>query len=410
MTPDLPDWAIRIRALRHAHGWSQTTAVDRLRAGSSTQLPEAASILRRWKAWESGKSYPDEFYRPLVAAALGTVTSSLFPPPRGPDSLNVLAGTGMDTMEILGRLQLTDISRSTIEALDATVDALCTRYAFDNPSVLIAEAGQWLGQLVDLQDRHLTFAQRQETLRLAGYLTLLVGCIEYDQGDQLRAESTRRAAMRIGAEVGSPDIVGWAHEIKAWMSLTNQDYRATLAAAREGQAAAGQQSVAVQLIAQEAKALARMGLDTEMQSALERGRVLLDSLPYPDNTRNHFVVDPAKFDFYAMDCYRKIGNDTLATALADGVIRTATDFTGTEVAPMRVAEARITLAVAAARDGDLSVALNQGQAALKSDRRSLPSLLTVAADLTDVLNDHYHGHGESQAFIDHVRHLATVSS
>ncbi len=38
-----------------------------------------------------------------------------------------------------------------------------------------------------------------------------------------------------------------------------------------------------------------------MRDALERGRLLLDSMPYPENVENHFVVD-SKFDFYAMDC------------------------------------------------------------------------------------------------------------
>jgi hypothetical protein len=34
---------------------------------------------------------------------------------------------------------------------------------------------------------------------------------------------------------------------------------------------------------------------------------LLESLPYPENLDHHFVVDPGKFDFYAMDCYRLVG-------------------------------------------------------------------------------------------------------
>jgi hypothetical protein len=34
---------------------------------------------------------------------------------------------------------------------------------------------------------------------------------------------------------------------------------------------------------------------------------LLESLPYPENVDHHFVVDPAGFDFYAMDCDRPLG-------------------------------------------------------------------------------------------------------
>ena len=64
--------------------------------------------------------------------------------------------------------------------------------------------------------------------------------------------------------------------------------------------------VAVQLAAQAAKAWARIGDRRQTEVALDRGRRLLDSLPYPDNIDNHFVVNPTKFDFYAMDCYRML--------------------------------------------------------------------------------------------------------
>jgi hypothetical protein len=73
-------------------------------------------------------------------------------------------------------------------------------------------------------------------------------------------------------------------------------------------------------------------------------------------------VDPTKFDFYAMDCYRHLAEDRIAEALADEVIRSATDFDGTERAPMRLAEARVTLGVVAARQGDIEQAIHDGGA------------------------------------------------
>ena len=44
-------------------------------------------------------------------------------------------------------------------------------------------------------------------------------------------------------------------------------------------------------------------------------------MPYPENLDHHFVVDPTKFDFYAMDCYRMLADDKLAESLASEVIR-----------------------------------------------------------------------------------------
>jgi lipopolysaccharide biosynthesis regulator YciM len=95
-------------------------------------------------------------------------------------------------------------------------------------------------------------------------------------------------------------------------------------------------------------------------------------MPYPENLDHHFVVDPTKFDFYVMDCYRMLAEDKMAENLADEVIRASTDFDGTERAPMRLAEARITLGVVAARQGDLEQAVHAGQQALRGERKSLP--------------------------------------
>jgi hypothetical protein len=49
--------------------------------------------------------------------------------------------------------------------------------------------------------------------------------------------------------------------------------------------------------------LAWIGDRRQVEVALDAGRRVLERLPYPDNLDNHFVVGPAKFDFYAMDCY-----------------------------------------------------------------------------------------------------------
>jgi hypothetical protein len=86
----------------------------------------------------------------------------------------------------------------------------------------------------------------------------------------------------------------------------------------------------VQLAAQEAKAWARLGDRRQTEVALDRGRRLLDSMPYPENLDHHFVIGPTKFDFYAMDCYRHLGDDRIAESLATEVIEAATDFDGTE--------------------------------------------------------------------------------
>ena len=71
----------------------------------------------------------------------------------------------------------------------------------------------------------------------------------------------------------------------------------------------------------------------------------------------------------------------LAESYAREVIRIGTDATGTELSPMRDAEARITLGVIAARQGDLESAVDHGNRALAGQRLSVPSLLMVSSEL-----------------------------
>jgi hypothetical protein len=189
--------------------------------------------------------------------------------------------------------------------------------------------------------------------------------------------------LSLGAEAEHTGIQGWAHEISAWQALTSGNYRGVLTAAQAGTAVAGHHSVSVQLIAQEAKALVRMGDQRGALEALDRGRRLLEPMEYPTNIENHFIVDPSKYDFYAMDVYRRLSSDDAAAEqLAHEVLAAGTDWDGTERSIMRNAEARITLGTVAARRGDLDGAIEYGLKAISSDRKSVPSLLMVAQDLT----------------------------
>jgi len=409
VTDDQPSWSRRIRSMREARGWSQPQAAEEMRRHTDQSLPDHDNLTRRWKAWELGENKPSQFYAPIIAATLGTVTAALFPPERRKIDLDILNQTGMNTLEIVSRLRVSDVNDATLDAVRITVDRLCSEYASRNPEDLIFEGRQWLRRLVEMQEQRLTLRQKRETVELAGWLALLVGCLEYDLGDRRAAEGTRRAALQLGKEAGEAGIVGWAHEMRAWFNLTSGDYRGVVAAAETGEIAAGNHSVGVQLIAQEAKAYARMGKIPEMRDALERGRVLLDSMPYPENVENHFVVDPNKFDFYAMDCARQSGDNDLARELSEEVIRASTDFDHRQRWPMRIAEAQITLGVVAAREGDLDEAVARGRRALAGDRKSIPSLSMVSRDLGQVLAEQYAGEPEAEGYLEQLRVMQRAS-
>ena len=407
MTDDRPSWARRMTREREARSWSQADAIRALRAHSREKLPEDSSLLRQWKRWETGEHVPSDFYQPLIAATFGTATHAIFPVEgRREANAELINATGMDTLELVHRLQTTDADDSTIDGLRIVTDRLCSEYPYLPSDQLLVEGRNWLQRLTTFRGQRLTLSQHREILVLAGWLALLIGCVEYDTGRRHDAETTRRAALSLGTETDHAEITAWAHEMRAWMALTTGDYHGVIAASRNGLEAAPNHAVAVQLAAQEAKAWARIGDKRQTEVSLDHGRRLLDSLPYPENLDHHFVVDPTKFDFYAMDCYRLLGEDSMAHTLAEAVVEASTDFDGTERAPMRLAEARITLGVIAARDGDLEQAVQLGSRALSGPRKSLPSLVMVSRDLTKVLKDRY---AHESATTDYLEELSSVS-
>lgn len=403
---DRPTWARRLRAERAARDWSQADAVRALRAHSEQPLPSDEGLVRNWKRWESGATEPDAFYKPLIARTFGTVTASLFGDQRRLRDAPILAATGMDTVELVARLRASDLTTGTLDAVRMTIERLCAEYRDAPPERLRVEGLEWLSRLTGILDQRLTLGQHREVLALAGWVALLTGCVEYDMGERQAAEATRKAALSLGQEAGHAEIVAWAHEMRAWYALTQGDHRGVIAAADLGQHAAPRAGVAVQLAGQKAKAWVRMGDRREVDAALDHGRTLLESLPYPDNLANHFVVDPAKFDFYAMDCYRILGADRLAEAYARQVIADGTAADGSERTPMRNAEARVTLAVVAARDGDVSQAVQLGHDALTAERKSLPSLLMCSRELATVLRDRYSTRPDVAHYLDELRTLA----
>ena len=402
-----PVWARRIRSERTARGWSQTEAVRVLRTHGDETLPSDTSLVRSWKRWEAGEVEPDNFYKKLISKTFGAVTAAFFPAPSRRDS-ELLIGSGLDTLDILARIRSSDVSQSTLDALRITADRLCCEYASAPSDQLRIEGRAWLERITHLLDGRMTLAQHRELLSLAGLVALLLGCVEYDMGLRRDAEVTRRAALSLGHEAGDQDVLGWAHEMRAWYALTQGDYRAVVAAGQAGEALAPGRSVSVQLAAQQAKAWARMGDRRQVEIALERGRNLLEVLPPPEDTAHHFVVDPEKFDFYAMDCYRIAGEDQLAGLYSREVIRTATDFDGSVRNPMRVAEANVTLGVIAARSGNLEEAVAYGRKALEGDRKSMPSLLMCSRELSGLLSERFPKEAVTTSYLEQLRGLSAA--
>ena len=63
------------------------------------------------------------------------------------------------------------------------------------------------------------------------------------------------------------------------------------------------------MVAQEAKALARLKDKDGVRSTLDHGRQLLEGFAAPERPEHHFMIDRNKWLYYAMDAYRLAGDD-----------------------------------------------------------------------------------------------------
>lgn len=397
-----------MRSERDARGWSQADAVRALRAKSSHNLPTDSTLLRNWRRWESGESRPDEFYAPLIAAAFDSVAAAFFPKARPSRDDELLTATGMDTLEFMGRLRMSDVSAATLDAVRITAQRLCCDYSSTDAHTLHHEASGWLRRIAALLDSRLTLAQHKEVLELAGWVALLLGCLDYDLGRRSGAEATRRAARSLGQEAGHAEIIGWSSELAAWFALTQGNHRGVIQAAEAVPPECAGTGVGIQLAAQRAKAWARLGDRAAVETALTEGRVLMERLGHPEDLENHFVVDPQKFDFYAMDCCRVVGDDAQAAVFARAVLADSTTLDGTVRNPMRVAEAHLTLAMVAARARDVEQAVAEGLRAFGAKRRSLPSLLCIGSEVAQELVTHFPGDPRTREYLDELRSLSGV--
>ncbi|MGJ5896996.1 hypothetical protein DF268_15335 [Streptomyces sp. V2] len=311
-------------------------------------------------------------------------------PTDDPSTLIAQGGAGLwDIAEMLKRAEMSNINSAALESIEHGINQLARAYPYADADYLHERTRNGLQYVTKQLEGRMTLRQHQELLVDTGWLFLLNACVQYDRGQREAANLSKAAALRIGEETGHGEIKAWAWEIEAWFALTQSRWQDMLAAVEAGHVADQTHSVGVQLYAHKARAAARMGDGRLVRESLDAGRARLDRLPRPDHPEHHFIIDPDKWDFYEMDAYRLLGDDERAAAHARSVIRISTGPDGTEVSPMRAAEARLTLGVAAARTGDVEEAIEMGTTALGADRKSLPSLLLVADELDKELRARY---------------------
>jgi tetratricopeptide (TPR) repeat protein len=415
VTQKIPN--IQLRAWRDS---KRLTRVEMASALNQTATGREARLNcdeKRLARWETGEVlWPHAIYRLALHELTGRDAEDLgFLPQHRRAERSVVTGTAptrdvlqveaeiFDTLELTRLAGVSDIGGGTIEALNETAELLCCAYPSTPAATLRDRTKRRLQHVVRLLGGRSTLDQHRALLVIAGWMAVLLGCLHYDLGEREEAEAARQAAYQWARQAGHSEIMAWAFEMSAWFALAEGRYEQLIEFAQAGQAIAGTGSAGVQLVLQEAKGWSRLGDHERADAALIRGAAMLGQLPAPAHPEHHFVFDHSKWMHYVSSCYVVLGDNERAEEHALEVIAQHGRPDGSTNAPMRTAQARITLGIVAARRGDLDQAVSFGESAFEFERQSLVDLVSLSADLDRAIQQSYRDEQLAREF--HERHL-----
>lgn len=252
-------------------------------------------------------------------------------------------GDELDAVELARRVEASDVSDDTLDRLHEAFDKLASAYATTPPTDLIGRARHHLGYVGTLMDARMTLRQRQRLVELGGWLSLLAGTIHIDLHQHDAAAARLRTADRLASHAEHDEIRAWCLETKAWEVLTAGDFRAAVNLSQQAQALAPRgSSVEIQATAQEGRAWARLGQQTETRQVLERVNRLVSGLERPDQPEHHYKYDPDKAIAYVATTLAWAGDPA-----AEAFTRSVVDQLAAEgTRPRRIASARLDLGLA----------------------------------------------------------------
>ncbi|HEY1918588.1 MAG TPA: helix-turn-helix transcriptional regulator [Streptosporangiaceae bacterium] len=408
---------IRLRSWRdnaHMTRAEFADAINKTATGQALNLYCDEERIRRWEAGEV--LWPSTEYRKALSEVTHLDPQDLGFLPRYAQERNQLVTaappvsvSALETEhEIFGTMELArlfdggDVGTGTLDALEEATDLLCRAYPKTPSAILKSRIKKRLKHVIDLLGSRITIDQHRRLLVVAGWMMALLGCVHYDMQEPEDAEAARRVALQIAKEAEQPELLAWTYEMAAWFALVEDRYEDVIEAAQTGLNIKGSGSVGVQLRLQEAKGHARLADARETNRALKEASAVLGKLPLPEHPDNHFVFDHSKWMHYAATIYTWLGDDRKAKEHAEEVITDHLRPDGSTRAPMRTAEARLSLATISAREGDLESAVAWGKAAFDFDTKPMADLLSRGKDLDRLLRSQFDGHSLVSEFYDYL--------
>lgn len=234
----------------------------------------------------------------------------------GPVSRPVLAyDDEQDALELARRVAASDVGTETLARLEQAVDDLATSYPVTPPTALIGRLRRQLAYVGTLLDARKTLDEQRRLLVVGGWLSLLAATVHIDLDQGEAATARLRTAAGLARHAEHDEIRAWCYETDAWRALTDGDHPRALTLSHAAQHLAPKgSSIAIQAIAQEGRARARLGQARETYDAIGRVQKLVSPLPRPDRPEHHYQYDPTKAVAYTATTLAWVG-DPVAEAM-----------------------------------------------------------------------------------------------
>ncbi len=317
---------------------------------------------------EHGRRWPTEIVAHSLDTALGAdgaLLATWEAANRLPHERATSNGNAQPTelLELAARAEASDVSPTTLDLMDLSVDELARAYTRASPTELLRDVRARTRQIGRLLDGRSTLAQRQRLLTAAGWLALFAATLHVDLGQRRAAGAVRTAARSLGRETGHDEIGAWTGEIDTWVALVDQDWprAAELAAAGEAVSPQGS-SAAAQMAMQSARAAARLGDGPQVWAALRRCAVASQRQSRDRPPDHHFYFDGNKLELYTGTALAWLGDPA-----AEGYARHAAARSEAGGQRRRVATAQLDLGLVLARLGRPDEAAHFGVLALESN-------------------------------------------
>jgi hypothetical protein len=281
-----------------ARGWWYQRFVIEYRLVSRRVLGAELSLTeKQFKNWVHGRvrtqpypkaaktlevMFPPWTVTELLAAPVNRSPTSLVPSGGGGEPLSG-APDGLDELaahELWRQASVSEVGPQTLDRLEGAFDDLAVAYLTTSPEKLLGRLRQHLGYVGDLMELRSTLDSRRRLLVVGGWLSLLAATVHIDLLQPSAAAATLRTADGLAGEAGHDEIRAWCLETRAWQALTDGDHRRAVHLARGAQAIApAGSSVAVQAVAQEGRAWARLRQPQQTGLAVAQVDDLVGRLP-----------------------------------------------------------------------------------------------------------------------------------